>query len=131
VKCLLFQAAQLYVQHQQSAVSQFASAKTTQQHVLVHQQPPQPSQQQQQQKQQQQKQQQQKQQQPVQAPVQSQRAATQQDAISVLPADKYGTGIKLREVRGVGLQVLRLTPGSAAALSGMVGIGDMLVGIDS
>jgi len=44
--------------------------------------------------------------------------------------DNYGTGIKLREVPKVGLQVMRLTPGSAAALSGAVSIGDMLVGID-
>jgi predicted phage tail protein len=32
----------------------------------------------------------------------------------------YSTGIKLREIRGVGLQVIRLTAGSSAMLSGQV-----------
>eukprot|EP00802_Teleaulax_amphioxeia_P008892 Tamp_08903.p2 GENE.Tamp_08903~~Tamp_08903.p2 ORF type:complete len:275 (-),score=64.79 Tamp_08903:552-1376(-) len=43
----------------------------------------------------------------------------------------YSTGIKLREVRGVGLQVIRLTQGSSAMLSGQIAEGDLLTRIQN
>lgn len=48
-----------------------------------------------------------------------------------MAAATYSTGIKLREIRGVGLQVVRLTGGSSAMLSGQITEGDTLASINT
>ena len=67
------------------------------------------------------------------APAQPSPPKTQAPAAAEPAKENYGTGIKLQEVNQSGtrcLQVIRLTNGSSATLSGMISVGDLLTKID-
>jgi len=58
-------------------------------------------------------------------------AASSATSAATAASSTYSTGIKLREVRGEGLQVVRLTAGSSAMLTGQITEGDKLQSINN
>jgi len=60
----------------------------------------------------------------------AQSASAAAAAAAVAASSSYSTGIKLREVRGLGLQVVRLTAGSSAMLTGQITEDDVLLRIN-